>query len=276
MEFFLRFCARMETLPNRTPVRAYDERFLFVLSGKGELHLTDRTLPIAENTLCYYPAGTQYFPCAREADTFSFITVNFDFSTRYAERTKSHHPVPISEPFDEALFKPTHLDFPHERFHEPFVLEGVAHLREHFLKLEREMNSSLPFAKERASAVLSYIIYSILGQGERDEKTLVRTLCDYLSENYRTISSNEEVARALNYHESYLNKMMREHMGTTVHQYINRKRLGEAEQLLLYSQMSVEEICERVGFVNTKHFSTLFRHKYGVSPSKYRKRGKWI
>ena len=276
MDFNLRFIARMDALPNRTPVRAYDCRFLFVLSGKGELRLCDRTIPISENSICYYPAGTQYFPISKDGAPFSFITTNFDFSNQYIARKQSYHPVPITEPFDEAEWKPTHLAFGEERFLSPFVLNGASHLRDSFIKMEREKNTPLPFSDERADAMLSYIIYSILGQKEDGENALARTLADYLSENYRTITSNEEVAHALNYHESYLNKRMKQYLGTTVHQFINQKRLEEAEFLLLASPLSIEEISEQVGFVNTKHFSTLFRHRYGTSPSQYRKRGQWI
>ena len=276
MAFFLRYVARMENLPNRTPVRAYDTRFLFVLSGKGELRLPERTIPIAENSLCYYPAGTPYFPTSTGGAPLSFITVNFDFTTDYASCTKSYHPVPIHEPLDEALLKPTHLDFPHAPFKEAFVLHGASHLRESFIRLEKEKNSPIPFHNERATAILSYIIYDILGEAQREESTLARSLSEYLSAHYRTIQSNSEVAQALSYHESYLNKVMKEFFGTTIHAFLTSKKLEEAEGLLLYSEMSIEEIAEQVGFVNTKHFSTLFRRKYGTTPSNYRKKGKWI
>lgn len=276
MDFFLRHASRLDTLPNRTPVRAYDARFLFILCGKGELHLSERTIPLSENSLCYYPAGTQYFPCSSPSAPMSVITVNFDFTRAHTDRIRSYHPIPISAPFDMRELKATHLDFPHERFQEAFVLENASHLRESFVKLERESGSSLPFARERAEAILTYIIYDILAEREKKENTLIHTLCEYLDEHYRTVNSNEAVANALNYHESYLNKVMREYMGTTLHQYINLKRLEEAEFLLLYSDESIEEISERVGFANTKHFSTLFRRRTGTSPSHYRKRGKWI
>ena len=156
------------------------------------------------------------------------------------------------------------------------MLDGASHLRETFLRMEREKNSTLPFHNERANALLAYIIYDICGQAKKEDNLLVRTLTEYISEHYRTLKSNSEIANALNYHESYLNKVMKEALGTTLHQFINQKRLEEAERMLLYSELSIEEISEQVGFQNTKHFSTLFRHKYGTSPSRYRKKGKWI
>ena len=276
MDFFIRHISRLESLPNRTPVRAYDTRFLFILSGRGELRLPSRTVEISENALCYYPAGTEYFPVSSPDAPLSVITVNFDFSREYIYRTASHKPVPLSEPFDERELKPTHLSFAHERFHEPFVLEGASHLRESFVRMEFEKNSLLPYADERAESLLSFIIYSILLDTPKQSNALYRRLCDYLNEHYAHIRSNEEVARALNYHESYLNKVLKEYAGITVHQFINQRRLKEAELLLVSSSDTVEQISERVGFINTKHFSTLFRAAYGISPSQSRKRGKWI
>ncbi len=276
MEFFIRHISRLDALPNRTPVRAYDGRFLFILSGKGELRLKERTVPLRENSLCYYPAGTEYYPVSFPTAPLSVITVNFDLCRKWAHCTKSYHPVPLSEYFDEKELKPSHESFPDARFHTPFVLGGVSHLRETFLRMELEKNSALPYADERAEALLSYIVYSILLDTPREGNALSCALCEYLNEHYRTIRENAEVARAMNYHESYLNKVLKEHAGVTIHQYINRKRLAEAELLLLSGNLSVEEISEWVGFVSTKHFSTLFRSAYGISPSQYRKRGKWI
>ena len=45
-------------------------------------------------------------------------------------------------------------------------------------------------------------------------------------------------------------------------------RLAEAAKLL-HQQIPVQEVAERVGFMDAKYFSTVFKKHYGVSPSKY-------
>ena len=56
-------------------------------------------------------------------------------------------------------------------------------------------------------------------------------------------------------------------------QYINRRRIGEAQSLLIDTGRNMTEIAELVGFGNVSMFSRAFRQVVGCSPSDYRK--KW-
>jgi AraC-like DNA-binding protein len=59
-------------------------------------------------------------------------------------------------------------------------------------------------------------------------------------------------------------------VGETPHQYLTRKRLERAQQLLLGSTRSVMDICFDVGFESPGSFSTLFRRHLGHSPDQFR------
>lgn len=52
--------------------------------------------------------------------------------------------------------------------------------------------------------------------------------------------------------------------------YINRRRLEKAKQLLALTEMSVGEIAFEVGFQDSLYFTRLFKNKIGVPPTKYR------
>jgi len=58
----------------------------------------------------------------------------------------------------------------------------------------------------------------------------------------------------------------------TPHQYIIRKRIEKARELLALSGLSITDICFEVGFESLGSFSTLFRRIVGWSPSTYRAR----
>lgn len=58
----------------------------------------------------------------------------------------------------------------------------------------------------------------------------------------------------------------------TPHQYLVRRRIEKAKELLCSSTLSVHEICFAVGFESLGSFSTLFRREVGLSPSAYRQR----
>ena len=48
-----------------------------------------------------------------------------------------------------------------------------------------------------------------------------------------------------------------------------QKRLDMAQQLLIYSQLSVGEIAEKCGFQSIYYFSKYFKKRCGVSPGKF-------
>ena len=54
--------------------------------------------------------------------------------------------------------------------------------------------------------------------------------------------------------------------------YLQKLRLGKAQERLENSQLSVEEIVIDVGYEDLSSFRKLFKQQYGLSPSKYRQR----
>ena len=59
--------------------------------------------------------------------------------------------------------------------------------------------------------------------------------------------------------------------GETPHQFLVRRRLERARGLLARTDWPVEEICLAVGWQSHGSFSTLFRRRFGIAPTEYRK-----
>jgi AraC-like DNA-binding protein len=55
----------------------------------------------------------------------------------------------------------------------------------------------------------------------------------------------------------------------TPHQYITKKRLQKAKELLKTGQFSVAGICTDIGFESHGSFSVLFKKHHGVTPKSY-------
>ena len=68
---------------------------------------------------------------------------------------------------------------------------------------------------------------------------------------------------------SLYNKI-KELTGIGANDYINRRRIDRATDLLLQSDMSITEISEQVGFAYQRYFSTLFKEVKGMTPSQFR------
>ncbi|MCC6094304.1 MAG: AraC family transcriptional regulator [Eubacterium sp.] len=54
----------------------------------------------------------------------------------------------------------------------------------------------------------------------------------------------------------------------------NRNRIGQAEKLLLTTDLQVQEISRRCGFENVNHFINLFRRNTGMTPGQFRKKAR--
>jgi AraC-like DNA-binding protein len=78
------------------------------------------------------------------------------------------------------------------------------------------------------------------------------------------------LARSAHVSESYFSRSFAEAFGVTPHRYLLTTRLERAKALLRDTDLSVTEVCLRVGFTSLGSFSTQFRRFVGESPSAYR------
>lgn len=82
----------------------------------------------------------------------------------------------------------------------------------------------------------------------------------------------DELARTANFSRYHFLRLFRRRFHATPHEYLTRKRLDRAKELLAESELTVTEICFEVGFESLGSFSTLFHKIVGWSPSIYRAR----
>ena len=80
----------------------------------------------------------------------------------------------------------------------------------------------------------------------------------------------DDIAAASLASTSRLAHLFKEQVGCGPIQYLERRRLERAAQLLLTGTMSVAEIGESVGYSDAFYFSTRFRRRFGMSPRNYR------
>jgi AraC-like DNA-binding protein len=67
-------------------------------------------------------------------------------------------------------------------------------------------------------------------------------------------------------------RLFKQAFRTTPHQYLIRRRIDKAKELLTRSSMSVTDVCMEVGFQSLGSFSSLFHKTVGHSPLYYRTR----
>lgn len=112
------------------------------------------------------------------------------------------------------------------------------------------------------------------GHKRLQQDDLLRQILSYLSEHYLEGLTLDSCAAALGFNPSYLSSLFKQKTGASFHQYLLNLRLNKAEWLLSHSEMPVALVAEESGFTSDKTFYRVFREKYGVSPTKFRKERK--
>ena len=82
----------------------------------------------------------------------------------------------------------------------------------------------------------------------------------------------EDVMRHFRFSESYGYKLFKKHLGMSFRMYLRNVRLTKAEEALKNTSHTLSEIAYLCGFKSLSTFSKVFKEKYGVSPTAYRKK----
>lgn len=82
----------------------------------------------------------------------------------------------------------------------------------------------------------------------------------------------EDVMRHFRFSESYGHKLFRKHLGMPFRMCLRNVRLAKAEEALKDTSYTLSEISYLCGFASLSSFSKVFKEKYGVSPTPYRKK----
>lgn len=80
-----------------------------------------------------------------------------------------------------------------------------------------------------------------------------------------------QLAELAHVSERTLANAFREEMGLTPGQYMDEQVFLQAEQLLRRTDLSIQQISDRLGFCDPCYFSRRFHKRYGLSPKQYRK-----
>lgn len=71
--------------------------------------------------------------------------------------------------------------------------------------------------------------------------------------------------------ESGISKFFSNTVGISFSEFVKNVRINKAENLLVYSNYSVNEIADHVGFADSSHMIKVFIEKKNISPNNYRK-----
>ena len=101
---------------------------------------------------------------------------------------------------------------------------------------------------------------------------------DYIFSHLHYHISLKSLSNEIGFCETYLSYLFKKETGVTITEFIHKKRVAEAENLLRYSDFSISVIGHSLGFCSQSHFTSVFQKYNGMTPSAFRKlhfRKKW-
>ncbi len=145
-------------------------------------------------------------------------------------------------------------------------------------EIEGCLNFSAGLEKLRLKIALQLLIIKMLEEKTNKEnngegivnKSYLFTIDSFFNEKFREQVTLKDLAKELCLSQRQVSRIISKIYGKSFSNILAQTRLKKAEILLLKSDKSILNICESVGFVSESNFFTLFKKKYGCTPSQFR------
>ena len=110
---------------------------------------------------------------------------------------------------------------------------------------------------------------SFFGQYRMNENVV--SVLEVIGRDYKKELSLKDISKDLFINPVYLGQLIKKETNSTFAELLNKQRIKAAQQLLLSTNDSIEDICYTVGYSNVGYFYKVFRKLCGKSPKAYRK-----
>lgn len=104
---------------------------------------------------------------------------------------------------------------------------------------------------------------------------VVRQIISEVRHNYKEDMNLKTLAYKYHMNASYLGQIFQKEVGCSFAQYLSNTKNGIAKELILNTNMKINDIARQVGYPDTSYFYRKFKQCYGVSPASLREMKKY-
>ncbi len=238
----------------------HDERFeiMFIMRGTGIYNIDGRSYQVKEGDLLIFNAGILHdehpeaspellvFSCGVEQLKFEGLLLN------HLTQRSQVAVMPAGDYSDE--------------------------IRQLFYQMWAHISNKNIYSGEVANSLLSVLLLicrSIWVQNRLDCDSKIAALGqrikDFIDDNYKEEISFNVITSSLNMNRFYLAHVFKSFSGYSPKQYQTRRRIGEAQSLLLSTNLGVTEVANSVGYDNVNNFHRIFHNLVGMPPARYKR-----
>lgn len=122
-------------------------------------------------------------------------------------------------------------------------------------------------------SILQSDFHTIISEYEVNaHNSTMQSILKYIDNHYNDQLSLASLAKQFNFNYSYLSVYFHSHHSEGFSEYLNRKRINHAMELLRQGTLPVSDVCETVGFTDPSYFTRVFKKLTGTTPRDYRRK----
>ncbi|WP_168119891.1 AraC family transcriptional regulator [Paenibacillus sp. HB172176] len=241
-------------IPNwRTPLEriAYNV-FVLVMEGEVRYEMNGQSIVAEEGDFLYIPEGTVRSGRNADGRTHRKYTVLFQ------RDAASPSGIPFIDSTEWLKSK----------------VRSLQYTESQCVRLFEEMRGSKSFREILCGAVLLELFSQLARELEKPDLKPNRIrnaeiIEAYLHEHYREAIEIEQLAGLINRSPNYTSALFKEVYGYSPIPYMHQLRVMEACNLLLFSDMSVTNIAQHLGYYDTSYFFRVFKKHCRMSPTDF-------
>ena len=142
-------------------------------------------------------------------------------------------------------------------------------MEQYYSEIECYETDKIKSISNIAQMLVKHILLESISNSSFDDS--FEKVLSYINENIDKNITIQTLSKNVNLSKSVLYRRFKTNFNSTVNQYINRQRIEKSIELLTKTNLSIEEISQRVGFTSGSYFSKIFKKEKGVSPFKFKK-----
>ena len=231
--------------------RPEEHHYIYVLEGGDSIRIGNDAFELAAGSIYLTAPGVSHSFCSSADRKLLTIELKFILTDPVLrERTKKLPPV---------------------------VEDTSGGLRQLLDRILEEAENPGLYRKELMELRLRELLYLLLrvtneekAAGETSGEAAMRPVLRYIRDNLHRDITLEDLAEAAHLEKAYFSRKFKAVSGYTPMGYLRTTRLAKARELLQYSDMTVTQVAESLGFQSLHHFSKVFHRFVGCSPTAFK------
>lgn len=238
----------------------HDERFemMFIVEGKGTYNIDGKSYQVTRGDMLIFNRGTLHdenpvasadlliFSCGIDSLNLNGLPLN---------HLTGHSQIAV---------------MPSEAYYED--IKGL------YLQMWEHVSAKGLYHRELGNSYLHVLLmlYRKIWAGNKPQhadtvEVIGTKIKDFIDVNYKDEILFNQITKELGMNHFYLAHLFKNFSGYSPKQYQTRRRIGEAQSLLLSTEWSITEVANAVGYENVNNFHRIFNNMIGIAPARYKR-----